>query len=207
MTNTPQAPELTSNESRMLQLLAMLPAPYRVSDGLDVRPAQKFWTTMSEHLGATRNMEGEINRGAVHAGALIEECLIAIRKGLEVGEAGRPQGADPAFGLRLGTRSLALRLFDIFGEMSDRQFVTLGEGLLSPFARNPSGLTHEWLRELRRTALNVLVESQGIEGSVFEHLDKFWGRPSRDKRVFPGDLDGELTRTADRVRQRKLADE
>lgn len=193
---TPQPPELTSNERRMLQLLAMLPAPHRIPDGLDVRPAQKFWTTMSEHLSATRDTEGKITKSAVHAGALLEAGLIGIRKGLEAPATDHPKEADPAFGLRMATRILALRLFDIFGELSDRQFVTLGEGLRSPHAKNPSSLTHEWLRQLRETALNVIVENQGIEGNVFDHLDKIWGHPSRDERVFPADLDGEMARVA-----------
>jgi hypothetical protein len=201
--------ELTSNERRMLRLLAMLPAPHRVpGDGLDVRAAQEFWTTMSEHLSTRWDMEGKNVVAAVHAGALIEECLIGIREGLEPPATVRPEGADPAFGLRVGTRHLALRLFDIFGELSDRQFVALGKGLLSPYARNPSGLTHEWLRQLRETALNVLIEARAVgedAENAFDHLDKIWGRPSCDERVFPVDLDGERARVAERARQRKLA--
>ncbi|MER6626027.1 hypothetical protein [Streptomyces sp. NPDC000931] len=202
---TPDRLELTSNERRMLWLLTMLPAPRRMpGDDLDLWPAQKFWTTMSEHLGAVRDPEGKMSQGAAHAGALIEESLISIRRGLEPAA-----GVDPEFALRLGTHGLARVLFRIFGELSDRQTVVLGEALVSRFDLNSSGFTYEWLRQLRETAMNVIVEPRRLEGvaeNPFHHLDKIWGHPTPEERIFPVDLDGvrgESARAAEQARQRK----
>lgn len=211
MTNTPRSPEFLPSERRMLQLLVMLPAPHLVQgDDLDVRTAQKFWATMSQHLSTVRDVDGQISEPAVHAGALIEECLIGIRTGLKAATTAPPEQVDSALGLRVGTRNLALRLFDIFGDLSDRQFIALGESLRSPYTRNPSPLAREWLRQLRETALNVMIETQWIREDAtdeFDHLDKIWGLPSREGRVFPLDLDGERARMVERIRQRKIASE
>lgn len=203
MTETPQQTpanrELTLSERRMLRLLSMLPSPdRRQGDDLDVRAARAFWNTMSEHLGTVRGSEDQILTPSAHAGALIEEGLIQIRSEISADLEPTdtpPEGIDPAFTLRAKTRWMARRVFDIFGELSDRQFVALGNALSPSWARTPSGLAHEWLRQLRETALNVIVENRPIEWDAeneFDFLDKAWGRPRHDERFFPIDLDGVL---------------
>lgn len=194
MTDAPQTLELTPNERKMLRLLTMLPSPdRRQGDDVDVQLARTFWNTMSEHLGTVRGAEDQILTPAVHAGSLIEEGLISLRAGLEA------EGASPLSQRWISTRWLAHRLFDIFGELSDRQFVALGEALSPSWARTPSGLAYEWLRQLREAALNVIVETVPIEldaKNEVDFLDKAWGRPSREVRFFPTDLDGVLEKFA-----------
>lgn len=194
MTQTPQSAELTPNERKMLRLLTLLPAPdRRQGDDVDVQLARTFWNTMSEHLGTVRGPENQILTPAVHAGTIIEEGLISLRAGLEA------EGTSPLSRRWLSTRWLAHRLFDIFGELSDRQFVALGKALSPAWARTPSGLAHEWLRQLREAALNVIVETVPIEldaKNEVDFLDKAWGKPNHDERFFPTDLDGLLKQSA-----------
>lgn len=194
MTQTPQNVELIPNERKMLRLLTMLPSPHtRQGDDVDVQLARTFWNTMSEHLGTVRGTEDQILTPAVHAGALIEEGLISLRAGMEA------EGTSSLSKRWLSIRRLAHRLFDIFGELSDRQFVALGEVLSPSWARTPSGLAHEWLRQLREAALNVIVDTVPIEldaKNEVDFLDKAWGYPSRDVRFFPTDLDGVLKQSA-----------
>lgn len=197
MTDAPQTLEtleLTPNERKMLRLLTMLPSPHRrQGDDVDVQLARTFWNTMSEHLGTVRGAEDQILTPAVHAGALVEEGLIGLRAGLEA------EGASPLSKRWLSARWLAHRLFDIFGELSDRQFVALGEALSPSWARTPSGLAQEWLRQLREAALTVIVETVPIEldaKNEVDFLDRAWGCPSHDVRFFPTDLDGVLEQSA-----------
>ncbi|MFE9247061.1 hypothetical protein [Nocardiopsis sp. NPDC006938] len=194
MTTTSQNGELTPNERKMLRLLTMLPAPdRRQGDDVDVRRARTFWNTMSDHLGTVRGPEGQIRTPAVHAGALIEEGIIGLRAGLEA------EDASPLSRLRVSTRWLAQRLFDIFGELSDQQLVALRKALSPALGRASSGLAHEWLRQLREAALNVILETIPIEmdsKNEFDFLDKSWGHPDHDVRLFPTDLDGVLKHSA-----------